>query len=107
MSMYSGSSHIENHTAGREKEVARADTFTLDANLADAPGFHRQLLLSAREPSFLTGDDTYSGSTAIADRVLVAGVPVAGQATWCAFGSGEVFLIGGTLQTPAFDPRTE
>jgi hypothetical protein len=40
----------------------------------------------------------------IQDGVLVAGVPIAGQATSFALGAGDVFLQGGTLRTPSLDP---
>jgi autotransporter-associated beta strand protein len=52
----------------------------------------------------LTQDNTYSGATIIEDGVLVAGVPIAGQATSFALGTGDVFLNGGTLRTPSLDP---
>jgi fibronectin-binding autotransporter adhesin len=52
----------------------------------------------------LTQDNTYSGGTTIEDGVLVAGVPIAGQATSCALGTGNVFLNGGTLRAPSLDP---
>jgi T5SS/PEP-CTERM-associated repeat protein/autotransporter-associated beta strand protein len=52
----------------------------------------------------LTADNTYSGGTTIEDGVLVAGVPIAGQATSFALGTGDVFLNGGTLRTPSLDP---
>jgi outer membrane autotransporter protein len=52
----------------------------------------------------LTGTNTYSGGTTIESGVLVAGVPIAGQATSFALGTGDVFLLGGTLRTPSLDP---
>ena len=52
----------------------------------------------------LTQDNTYSGGTTIEDGVLVAGVPIPGQATSFALGTGDVFLNGGTLRTPSLDP---
>jgi autotransporter-associated beta strand protein len=52
----------------------------------------------------LTADNTYSGGTFITSGVLVAGVPVAGQATSFALGTGDVNLLGGTLRTPSLDP---
>jgi outer membrane autotransporter protein len=52
----------------------------------------------------LTADNTYSGGTTIESGVLVAGVPIAGQATSFALGTGDVFLNGGTLRTPSLDP---
>jgi autotransporter-associated beta strand protein len=52
----------------------------------------------------LTQDNTYSGGTTIEDGVLVAGVPISGQATSLALGRGDVFLNGGTLRTPSLDP---
>ena len=54
----------------------------------------------------LTADNLYSGSTTIDGGVLVAGVPIAGQATSFALGKGDVFLLAGTLRTPSLDPLT-
>jgi autotransporter-associated beta strand protein len=48
----------------------------------------------------LAANNTYSGGTFIMSGVLVAGVPVAGQATSFALGTGGVNLVGGTLRTP-------
>jgi autotransporter-associated beta strand protein len=52
----------------------------------------------------LTADNKYSGRTIIQDGVLVAGVPIPGQATSFALGAGDLFLNGGTLRTPSLDP---
>jgi fibronectin-binding autotransporter adhesin len=52
----------------------------------------------------LTADNTYSGGTFITSGILVAGVPVAGQATSFALGRGDVNLLGGTLRPPSLDP---
>jgi outer membrane autotransporter protein len=52
----------------------------------------------------LTADNIYSGGTTIRDGVLVAGVPIAGQGTSFALGTGNVFLQGGTLRAPSLDP---
>jgi autotransporter-associated beta strand protein len=54
--------------------------------------------------TILTANNTYSGGTTIEDGVLVAGVPISGQATSFALGTGDVFLNGGTLRTPSLDP---
>src|SRR4029077_698103 len=54
--------------------------------------------------TILTANNTYSGGTTIEDGVLVAGVPIPGQATSFALGTGDVFLNGGTLRTPSLDP---
>jgi len=51
----------------------------------------------------LTADNTYSGGTTIKDGILVAGVPIAGQATSFALGTGDVFLQAGTLRAPSLD----
>jgi fibronectin-binding autotransporter adhesin len=52
----------------------------------------------------LTANNTYSGGTTIEDGTLVAGVPIAGQATSFALGTGDVLLQGGILRTPSLDP---
>jgi autotransporter-associated beta strand protein len=49
----------------------------------------------------LAADNTYSGGTTIEEGILVAGVPVAGQATSFALGTGDVNLVGGTLRPPS------
>ena len=56
----------------------------------------------------LTGLNTYSGGTSIQDGTLVAGTPSAvgtlsaAQEISQALGSGDVFLLGGTLRTTSF-----
>jgi len=50
----------------------------------------------------LTGLNTYSGGTSIQDGTLVVGTLSAAQEISQALGSGDVFLLGGTLRTTSF-----
>jgi len=54
----------------------------------------------------LTGNNTFSGGTTIDDGTLVVRVPAgSGSLTSFALGTGNVFLIGGTLRTTNLDPQ--